>query len=103
MSLAQTRRHEVKRLLRDLRGGAGLLVLGAGLGGSAFLLLDAMTEPTPKPGQEAAFSLRSSVFYSTCRDAVLDGRANIRRGEPGYRPELDADNDGLACEPYRGR
>ena len=102
MSLAQARKSDMKRLLRDLRGGASLLIVGAGLGGSAFLLLDAMTEPAPKPVREAAFSLRSNVFYSTCRDAILDGRTNIRRGELGYRAELDADNDGLACEPYRG-
>jgi len=29
------------------------------------------------------------------------GKAPIRVGEPGYRPALDADNDGIACEPYR--
>lgn len=91
------------RMLRDLRGGVGLLVLGAGLGGSAFLLLDTMSEPQAKPARESAFSLRSNVFYSSCRDAFLDGRTNIRRGEPGYRSELDADDDGLACEPYLRR
>ncbi|WP_233503719.1 excalibur calcium-binding domain-containing protein [Sphingomonas psychrotolerans] len=25
----------------------------------------------------------------------------MRRGEPGYREDLDGDSDGLACEPYR--
>jgi hypothetical protein len=23
-------------------------------------------------------------------------------GEPGYRPEMDGDGDGIACEPWRG-
>ncbi|OYW43781.1 MAG: hypothetical protein B7Z38_00115 [Rhodobacterales bacterium 12-64-8] len=41
-----------------------------------------------------------TTFYGTCREAFMDGRANIRAGEPGYRRELDADGDGLACEPY---
>lgn len=82
------------RMLRDLRGGAGLLVLGAALGGGGFLLLDSFREPVPAA---------QSVYYTSCRDALLDGRTNIRRGEPGYRAALDADGDGLACEPYRGR
>jgi micrococcal nuclease len=35
----------------------------------------------------------------TC--AQLRARGGARRGEPGYRPEWDGDNDGIACEPYR--
>ncbi|WP_082347941.1 excalibur calcium-binding domain-containing protein [Croceibacterium atlanticum] len=27
----------------------------------------------------------------------------IQRGERGYRPGLDRDGDGVACEPWRGR
>ena len=34
-----------------------------------------------------------------CRTAHALGAINIRRGEPGYRAELDEDGDGLACEP----
>jgi micrococcal nuclease len=33
----------------------------------------------------------------------IRARGGARRGEPGYRPEWDGDNDGLACEPYRQR
>lgn len=33
-----------------------------------------------------------------CRSARALGAVNIRRGEPGYRPALDPDGDGLACE-----
>ncbi len=33
----------------------------------------------------------------------LRARGGARRGEPGYRPDWDGDNDGIACEPYRGR
>ena len=91
----------MKRLLRDLRSGTVLLFLGAGIGGGGFLLLDSLGSPDAR-SRDAAFSLRG-VYYSTCRDAFLDGRMNIRRGEPGYRAALDADGDGLACEPYRGR
>ena len=43
------------------------------------------------------------VYYRNCDAARAAGAAPIRRGEPGYRPFLDADNDGIACEPYHGR
>lgn len=43
------------------------------------------------------------VFYRVCADARLAGRAPLHRGDPGYRPALDADGDGVACEPYAGR
>ena len=42
------------------------------------------------------------VYYRNCDAARDSGVAPIRRGEPGYRPELDADGDGIACEPYFG-
>ena len=29
--------------------------------------------------------------------------APVRRGDPGYGAHLDRDNDGIGCEPYRGR
>jgi len=42
---------------------------------------------------------RSSVYYPNCDAAIAAGVAPIRIGEPGYRPALDADKDGIACEP----
>jgi hypothetical protein len=41
----------------------------------------------------------SSVYYPYCDAARAAGAAPIRIGEPGYRPALHADNDGIACEP----
>ena len=38
------------------------------------------------------------VYFANCTAARAAGRENIRRGEPGYRPALDRDNDGVACE-----
>lgn len=43
------------------------------------------------------------VFYRNCDAARAAGAAPLRRDSPGYRPALDADGDGIACEPYRGR
>jgi Excalibur calcium-binding domain len=36
--------------------------------------------------------------YTDCNEAHADGRYNIPRGDPEYRPALDPDNDGIACE-----
>lgn len=41
--------------------------------------------------------------YRNCDEARAAGAAPVRRGEPGYGPHLDRDNDGIGCEPYRGR
>lgn len=41
--------------------------------------------------------------WSGCREARAAGTAPIYRDEPGYRPEMDGDDDGIACEPYRGQ
>ena len=40
------------------------------------------------------------TYYRDCDDARAMGAAPLHRGAPGYRPELDADGDGVACEPY---
>ena len=45
-----------------------------------------------------ATSDQSQPFYQNCDEARAAGAAPIRRGEPGYRPALDRDNDGVACE-----
>ncbi len=42
---------------------------------------------------------KSWVYFPNCAAARAAGAAPIRMGEPGYRPALDADHDGIACEP----
>lgn len=42
------------------------------------------------------------AFYPGCDAAREAGVAPLYAGEPGYRPEMDGDSDGVACEPYRG-
>lgn len=46
---------------------------------------------------------QSSVYYRNCAEARAAGVTPIYRGEPGYGAHMDGDNDGIACEPYRGR
>lgn len=43
------------------------------------------------------------TYYANCDAARAAGVAPIYRGEPGYRPPLDRDNDGIACEPLPRR
>jgi hypothetical protein len=43
------------------------------------------------------------VYYSGCNEVRAAGLAPLFRGQPGYRPEMDGDDDGIACEPHRGR
>lgn len=40
----------------------------------------------------------TSVYYRNCAEARAAGAAPIYRGQAGYRPELDRDGDGVACE-----
>jgi len=57
-------------------------------------------------GRSGVLSLLSAESLSAprnCSEARARGLAPARRGQPGYAPWLDADNDGIACEPYRGR
>jgi hypothetical protein len=41
--------------------------------------------------------------FANCDEARAAGAAPVHRGDPGYGPHLDRDNDGIGCEPYRGR
>jgi hypothetical protein len=40
--------------------------------------------------------------YQNCNEAHADGRYSIPTSDPAYRPDLDPDGDGLACEPSKG-
>lgn len=41
---------------------------------------------------------RSGGAFANCTAARSAGAAPVRRGEPGYGPHLDRDNDGVGCE-----
>jgi hypothetical protein len=40
-------------------------------------------------------------YWGGCNDARAAGTAPIYRGEPGYRPDMDGDGDGIACESHQ--
>ncbi len=39
----------------------------------------------------------TDVYYENCSDVRAAGAAPIRRGDPGWREDLDRDGDGQAC------
>jgi endonuclease YncB( thermonuclease family) len=53
------------------------------------------------PGSGAPRKAAPTSVYRSCEEARAAGAAPLHRGEPGYRPALDRDGDGLACESNR--
>lgn len=46
----------------------------------------------------ASATSRPTAYYRNCADVRAAGAAPLRRGAPGYRAELDGNDDGVACE-----
>jgi hypothetical protein len=61
----------------------------------------AQDEPAQAAAAGGSPTVRASVYYSGCNEVRAAGRAPLYRGDPGYRPEMDGDSDGIACEPIR--
>nr|WP_276548117.1 excalibur calcium-binding domain-containing protein [Brachybacterium muris] len=58
-------------------------------------------EPTPEPEpapEPAPVKGSGDVYYKNCDAARAAGAAPLYRGDPGYRPKMDRDGDGVACE-----
>lgn len=54
-------------------------------------------------GRQQAANGSGAVFFRYCDQARAAGVAPIYRGQPGYAWWLDADSDGIACEPWPKR
>ncbi|WP_374470954.1 excalibur calcium-binding domain-containing protein [Phenylobacterium sp.] len=58
----------------------------------------------PRPAEGRESSRPQGVLgagggaFRNCAAARAAGAAPLRRGQPGYGPHLDRDNDGVACE-----
>ena len=50
------------------------------------------------PIANAAPNNTDDIYYPNCAAARQAGAAPIYKGQPGYRPGLDRDGDGIACE-----
>jgi hypothetical protein len=57
--------------------------------------------PRPATGPVASTAQDRSVYYAGCKAVRAAGKAPLYAGQPGYRPEMDGDSDGIACEPHR--
>lgn len=78
------------RLLHWLR----MALIGSALGGGAYLAI-ATWSPWPAPE-----TIRHLLAAPNCAAARAVGLAPAYRGDPGYWSRHDADNDGIACEPW---
>jgi Excalibur calcium-binding domain len=105
-------RHEFYRHIRKQRyrrsrpektSGFGLSILLAGIALSVGIVLRPGAENGTPILAASASSTNSSAYYRYCDEARSAGAAPLYRGEPGYRPALDRDGDGVACEPYYRR
>jgi hypothetical protein len=76
---------------------AGAIIVGAllanGIGVGSLPLVARDERPTNGP----------RVHFRNCDAARAAGKAPLHRGEPGYELRLDADGDGIACEPLPRR
>lgn len=52
--------------------------------------------PQPPPADLAPAS--GDVVFANCAAARAAGAAPLYAGQPGYRPQMDGDKDGIACE-----
>lgn len=63
----------------------------------------AMVSRRPEPPRSTARQTTApppaaDAYYDNCSAARAAGAAPLLRGQTGYRPELDRDGDGVACE-----
>lgn len=56
------------------------------------------TREAPMARASHASPTSASGAYRNCSEARAAGAAPVRRGDPGYGPHLDRDNDGVGCE-----
>ena len=54
--------------------------------------------PTTKPKPAPNPTIPPDVYYANCTAVRAAGAAPLFAGQPGYRPGLDRDGDGVACE-----
>jgi len=54
--------------------------------------------PTSTSTPPATSPSDSTVYYANCTAAKTAGAAPLYQGQPGYRPAMDRDGDGVACE-----
>jgi hypothetical protein len=78
-------------------------VIVVGVGGWAFVTFKPLqllpSSVTVLRGSQTTFQCS---YFRNCAEARAAGAAPILMGQPGYSRFLDADGDGIACEPDLG-
>jgi hypothetical protein len=89
------------KLSKIIRSNIGLIAIAGAALLAILLVFETQNGSSFASATAAADETRlQEPYYHRCADARAAGVAPILRGEPGYRAPLDADNDGIACEPY---
>jgi hypothetical protein len=73
-----------------------VLAMAAGISLAAAYLSG--EQPSFLSQRSAIASQAAFAPYRNCAAARADGAAPVYRGQPGYAPWLDRDNDGIGCE-----
>lgn len=58
-------------------------------------------QSAPSPAAPQPAPAPAAIHFRNCKEARAAGYSHMRRGEPGYSPHLDGDNDGIACDSHR--
>lgn len=99
----------MKRTLRNLRTWAPPISIGVIVGALTYFAIEQLSDApalaltaTASPQTLAAeIDVRhQTAAFANCAAARTAGAAPIRAGQPGYGDHLDADGDGIGCEPY---
>ena len=86
---------------KDILLSATVLGLAAGYAWSAMPPAAAGPTAGASNAEPMVKAVDHGALYPNCRAAWNAGHAPIFAGQPGYRIELDGDEDGIACEPIR--
>ncbi|MGW4479059.1 GmrSD restriction endonuclease domain-containing protein [Rhodococcus triatomae] len=83
----------------EVKARYGLWVTQAEHDAMTRVLSDCDTSDSPAaPRSETAPTDHADTYFAHCADARAAGAAPLYAGRPGYRPEMDGDGDGVACE-----
>jgi micrococcal nuclease len=61
------------------------------------------SEGPTTPSEDSTTTEPEQPYYASCKEAKQAGATPLKRGDPGYRDELDNDGDGIACESKKRR
>jgi beta-lactam-binding protein with PASTA domain len=78
--------------------GSGVVVSQSPAAGTSLSGLESVSFHAEVPQPLPVYGGGGSAYYKNCDAARAAGAAPIYRGEAGYRPALDRDKDGIACE-----